>query len=137
MSSGVRFSIVAPSDPLIDGHPSVQLRGFREPRHGAIVRVSNRHEPSWLGHPSHLHERSDRVAEVLEDLMGMHHVEGVVGEVEAVHRTHLELDVVGSSFSGRCSRRLENVLHRFDRCHVRNAARQITGDRGRSTSNVE
>ena len=93
-ASGVRLAAVGAGHPLVQGQPLVQLRQLREPGEGRVVAVAYRDHAARPGDPAHLAQRGDRVADVLQHLVGVHHVEGVVGEVQRVHVADGEVDVV-------------------------------------------
>ncbi len=52
------------------------------PRHGGVVGVPHGYQAAGPGDPAHLAQRSDRVGEVLQHLVGVHDVVGPVGQVE-------------------------------------------------------
>jgi hypothetical protein len=68
----------------VDGEPAVQPRIGGVPGHGRVVGVAGGHDPARRAHPQHLAQRRDGVAEVLEQLVGVHDVEGAVRVVEGV-----------------------------------------------------
>ncbi len=82
--AGVRLGAVAAGDRAVDLEPSGQARALRVPGHGRVVGVAHRDQAARPGHPRHLAERSHRVDEVLQHLVGVHHVERRVREVERV-----------------------------------------------------
>ena len=78
---------------LVERQPLVHDRELRVPDHAAEVAVAGRDEAAGPGDPAHLPQRQDRVAQVLEDLVGEHHVEGVVRVVEGVDVAGREVEV--------------------------------------------
>ena len=61
------------------------------PGERAVVAVAGRDHATRAAHPSHLAQGLHRVGDVLEHLVRMHHVEGVVGQVEGVYVADHEL----------------------------------------------
>ena len=59
--------------------------------------------PSRTQHPEHLAQGSDRVAEVLQDLMGIHQVERSGVELQRVHIAHLEPEIGRAELGLRCA----------------------------------
>ncbi len=80
MASGVRLGLIGMCDLAIEGTPPSQCGQFGIPGHRGVIGIAHRDEASGPAHPSHLPERSRRIREMLEDLMGVHHVEGIVLE---------------------------------------------------------
>ena len=55
---------------------------------------AHRHHPAWTADSHHLAQCLHRVGQVLQHLMGVHHVETVVGQVERVHVARQVVDVL-------------------------------------------
>ena len=73
---------------------SSQRRGGRggAPGDRGVVGVPGGHHTARPAHAPHLPQRRDRIGQVLEDLVGVHDVEGAVVEGERVHVADLEGD---------------------------------------------
>ena len=116
-TSGVGFAAVVAGDRLVVLHPPVELGQTRVPRHGRVVGVTRGDHPVGCTHPAHLAQRSDRVGEMLEHLMRVHHVERRVGDVERVDVTHRELHIGGSVSGDGAPRRVDDVSGAVDADH--------------------
>ena len=133
----VRLAAVAPRDPLVERSPFVQDRELRVPGHAAEVGLADRHQPAGLGDPAHLAQRANRVAQVLEDLVRVDHVEGAVRVVEGVDVAGGEVGV--RPVPGQFPSLLDDLLRGVDTgdMALRNAIGQVRRDRAGTAANVE
>jgi len=73
--------------------PAVERLIGGMPQQRAEVGVAHRHQPARSQHPPDIGQRRHRVAEVLEELVGVDHVERRRREGQVVHVGHLEIDL--------------------------------------------
>ena len=136
-AAGVGLAAVAAGHLLVQRQPVVEDREGRVPDHGAVVRVAGGDQAAGLGDPVHLAQRQDRVAEVLEHLVGVHHAERVIRVVERVDVAGREVEVLaaGRQLPGL----LDDVRRGVDAGHVpvRHVAGQARGDRAGTAADVE
>ena len=95
-STAVGLAADLPGDPFVEGAPLVQFGVVGKPEHGAVVPVASGDDAVGATDPAHLGQRRHRVGQVLEHLVGVHHVERSVGESEVADVADLELDVVAA-----------------------------------------
>ena len=72
--------------------PAVELRQPRPPRERRVVGVARGDHSPGPRHPGHLAQRRDRVGDVLQHLVGVHHVELAVVERQCVNVTDAYVD---------------------------------------------
>ena len=93
VAAGVGLPAVGPGRRLVEGEPPVEPGQPGVPRERRVVAVAHPDHSPGTSHPSHLPQCGDRVGDVLEDLVGVHHVERVVGQVEGMHVRDAHLGV--------------------------------------------
>ena len=69
---------------MVQLHPAVEPLVAGRPDERRVVAVAHRQQPAGAKHAAHLGERGDRVAEVLQHLMGVDDVERAAGGVDGV-----------------------------------------------------
>ena len=138
-ATGVGLAAVGEVDGAVEGHPAIEQRIGRVPGHRAVVAVARGHQPVRSGHARHLAQRGDRIAQVLQDLVGVDHIEGPIGEGQGVGVTDDELDVVDSRGKGVRASRGEHVLDRVqsDDPAGRDSAREVERDMPGPRADVE
>ena len=137
--SGIRFATRSPGESTVQREPLVQFRDLREPGEAGVVAVPYRDQPAGPADPSHLPQRAHRIAEVLQHLMGVHHVETVVVEVECVRVGQHEVDVRQSPVRRLGPRRRQTgvgVLHCGDSTGC-NVFGEVGGDRSGPATDVQ
>jgi hypothetical protein len=92
--AGVRLGPVGGGHLVVELQPAVEARLAGGVGHGGVVGVPHGHDAPGLEDPAHLAQRGHRIDQVLEDLVGVDHVEVAVGIGEGVDVGHLEADVV-------------------------------------------
>ena len=93
MSTGVGVSPIGLGDAVVDLHPLSETGILWPPHKGGVVRVANGKEAVGGEDPTHFFECSYGVTEVLEDLVCVHHIEGVIGVFEGVGVTDGKAEV--------------------------------------------
>ena len=88
---------------------------------------------------SHLDQGCDRVGEVLQDLVGVYHVEGLILELQRLHVGGLELNIARAAFfqhvDGLDDDRRFPI---YSDCRSgRDPRSQVDGDRAGSASNIQ
>ncbi len=139
--AGVRLAAVGARAPLVERHPLVQFGQRRVPGEAVVVAVAGRHDPARPAHPAHLAQRRHRVGDVLEHLVGVHHVEPSVGQAEPVHVGDDELHVVQAAFGhlpGGGPEHVRGGVAGGDPAAVRRDQRsQVGGDGARTAADVQ
>ena len=100
MASGVRLTTVGAGHRAIHLQPAVDGRVVGMVRHGPVVGVAHRDVAARSQHPSRLAEGRHRVGEMLEQLVGVHHVETRRRERQRVHVGQFEAKVVEALLGG-------------------------------------
>ena len=139
MPSRVRLPADRPGHGPVQRQPLGHLRLLGVPEEPAVVSVPRRDQPAGSAHPAHLPQRRDRVGQVLEHLVRVHHVERAVREVQVVHVPGVEPDVVQPSPLRLLPGLRQHVGGRVDGGHVPagHPGRQVRGDRARAAAHVE
>jgi hypothetical protein len=137
VAPGVRFSAVRPCHRPVGRQPLVETDVERRPRERGVVGVPGGYDATRPAHPPHLAERGDGVGEMLQHLVGVHHVEAVVLIGERVHVARLEAHAVHTVRLP--ARHVDHVVAPVDpddgaRSHPPG---QIDRDRARTASDVE
>ncbi len=88
--SGVPVGPVHPGQGAVGGDGPGHLGILGKVPEAGVVAVPCRHQPTGPAHPAHLHQGGHRVADVLEHLVGVDHVEGPVVEAEVEDAPLLE-----------------------------------------------
>ena len=138
-TSRIGFAVVAAGDRLVELHPPIELGNVRVPRHCRVVGVAHRDHAIRGAHAAHLTQRGDRIAEVLEHLVGVHDVEGRVGQVEVVHVADLEPGVRRSGLVCRATSVVDDVVRPVDAEHGARCdpCRELERDGSRAAPDVE
>ena len=136
-ASGVGFGAVAVRDGPVDRQPTVEPRVGRIPGHRRVVGVAGGDDPLGAGAAPPLPQGGDGVGEVLEDLVGVHDVEGAVRVVEAVDVPDGEGGVVDGGRVGPGL--LQRLGHGFDPEHPAGGdpSRDVNSDRSGTAADVE
>ncbi len=87
---GVGLGAVLARHGAVELEPAREQRIERRPGEAGVVAVAHRDQAARPGDAAHLAQRGHRVREVLEHLMGVHHVEGGVREAQAIDVPGLE-----------------------------------------------
>jgi hypothetical protein len=122
-----------PGHPQVQSKPGIELGQLRVPGERTVVRVADGHDPARLGDPAHLPQRLDRIGDVLQHLVRVHHVEGAVRVGQRVHVSGLEPDV------RRCTRagQRQHLRQWLDRRHLAHPPGQVRGDRRRPAPDIK
>ena len=139
--TGVGLGPVGPGDLVVEVQPPVEQRVVGGPHEGAVVALAHRHQAAGGQHPPHLAQGGHRVVEVLQDLVGVDHVERAVGRIEGVDvadgQGHGGLvdagTVAGLEGGGHHLRRGVDADHRAG-CHP---CGQVEGDGSGPAADVE
>jgi hypothetical protein len=133
----VRLAAVAAGDRGVEGAPLVQDRELGIPGHPAEVGVPDRDETAGPGDPAHLAQRPHRVAQVLQDLVGVHDVEAAVRIVQGVDVAGGEAEVRPAA--ARRTGLLDDLRRRVDAGHLplRHPVGQARGDRAGTAADIE
>ena len=140
VAAGVGLAAVGLGDRAVHLEPPVELGRRRVPAHRPVDGVARGHHAVGPAHPPHLAQRGDRIGQVLEHLVGVHHVERVVGVVEGVHVAGRPARGSSTPASrGRRSRRVDGVGGGVDADHPpgRHPLGQVDRDRARAAPDVE
>src|SRR5580700_5410867 len=135
----VRLAADGARHALIEGSPLLQFGVFGEPEHAPVVAVPSGDDATSATDPSHLRQRAFRIDHVLQDLVGVDHVERAVIEAELRDVAHLEGDVALSPARGFDASLGQHAGRSVDPDDLALAhpARQTDGDRPRSAADVE
>jgi hypothetical protein len=139
VAGGVGFGPVAPRDRPVDLLPAVQPRVGRVPGHRGVVRVPGGDDPVRAADPQHLAQGRDRIAEVLQDLVGVHDVERAVRGVDGVDVAGAEADRVESGGRGQGAGRVERFGSPVERDHPagRHSRGHVDADGARPATDVQ
>ena len=99
--------------PWYSSQPASSRGVGRRPGERGVVAVAHREEPARAQHPAHLAQRGDRVAEVLEHLVGVDDVERPSSAGERVHVAERERDVADAAV-GPVVGLVDHVARRVD-----------------------
>ena len=136
---GIRLGPVAVRDLAVEAKPGVQLGNPWPPGESGVVAVARGHDPVGLAHPAHLAQRCYWIAEVLQDLVGVHDVEAVRLVWDRIGVAHPEAGVGHLGPRGRGGRFLDDRIGPVQTDHgtVRHVASQVDGDGAWSTPDVQ
>ena len=81
-ASGVRLALVAACDRTVQLEPAGEQRVERRPRKARVVAVTRGEDTTRPQHATHLGQRPHRVAQVLQELVRVHHVERSVWKLQ-------------------------------------------------------
>jgi len=139
LPAGVTLGAIGQGGGPIGLQASFELGASRKEGHGRVITVTHRHHSARPAHPFHLDQCRHRVPDVLEDLVGMHDVEGPVLVVEVEEVTHLKGQSRGPLFDGRPARFFDHLDRSVESHHParRQKSGQVAGDRPRSAPHVE
>ena len=123
----------------VELEPAREAGVRRRPGHRLVVRVPRRDEATWAGHPCHLPEQAHRVADVLQDLVGVDDVEGVVSEGQRHGVRHLEAGPDVTRVDRRLPRQPHDRLRGVDADDLAGGdpLREVERDRARTAPDVE
>jgi hypothetical protein len=93
-AAGVGLGAVPAGDPLVELHPLVELGNGGIPAHAVEIRVADGNDAAGPGHPPHFPQRLHRIGQVLQDLVGVDHIEGVVLEIKVINVARYKLNVL-------------------------------------------
>ena len=137
VTAGVGLPAVRSCCRLVELQPPVEAGQPGIPRERRVVAVAHGHHSPGPGHPRHLAQCGHRVRHVLQHLVGVGHVDVVVGQVE-------RMDVTDSHLGVRDALTLElgpsqrgSLLGGLDRHDLAHQSREIGGDRARPGAHVE
>jgi hypothetical protein len=136
-TTGGGITTAVTNHPQLQVQPAVEDEILRVPDRRGVVAVASGDDPSRPTSPPQLHQRGDRVTEVLKQLMGVDNVEDAIGDGQPVGVTDAELDV-GDALS-LATRRLDHLGGTVDTNHSpgRHPAREVDRDRSRAAADVE
>ncbi len=137
VTAGVGLAAVRSCCRLVELQPPVEAGQPGIPRERRVVAVAHGHHSPGPGHPRHLAQCGHRVRHVLQHLVGVRHVDLVVGQVERVDVADPHLGVrdaltleLGPGQRGR-------LLGGLDRHHLAHQTCEIRCDRARPGAHVE
>lgn len=138
-AAGIRLAPVGTGGALVQDEPLVEFRYGRKPGECGVVAVAGGHHPTGPADPAELAQRADRMGQMLQHLVGVHHVEGVVGQVEGIRVGDPEVDAVltggGRLLAGQADHFLGDV-HGGD-LPGRHSAGEVDRDGAGSAADVE
>jgi hypothetical protein len=114
MSAGVWLSSVGLRNLAVDTKPFVQAGVGRRPGEGSVITVADSDNTSGFTDPAHLPTGGHRVGQVLEHLVGVDHVEAIVGEVQLVHVAQVKAGIGGVGAVRRLSDDLAGAVDAYD-----------------------
>ena len=135
----VRLAAERPGHVPVQRLPFGQPGVVGEPEETAVVAVARGDQAAGPAHPPHLGQRRDRIGQVLQYLVRVHHVERSVGEAQVVDVPDLEPDVGLPPPVRLLPGQRQHVAGRVDAGHlaVRHPGGQVDGDRARAAADVE
>ena len=135
----VRLAAERPGHVPVQRLPFGQPGVVGEPEETAVVPVARGDQPPGPAHPPHLGQRRDRVGQVLQHLVRVHHVERMVLVAQGVHVPDLEPDVGLTPPVRLLPRQRQHIAGRVDPGHlaVRDPGGQVRGDRAGAAAHVE
>jgi hypothetical protein len=119
--------------------PPIEARIARPVGDGPPVHIADGGESAGTKYAEYLAQRRVALAEMLEDLMRVHHIEGGVAEWQCVDAALMERDIRQAASRGVTSRVLERVVRHIeaDRFARRHALGQPACDAARAAADVQ
>ena len=139
MSAGVSVGAIGASDLMVELHPSVQPMVGREPFEGTVIAIAHGEQSAFAQYPSHLKERVDWSAQVLEHLVRVDDVEDALPVSKVVNVADDEADVARARRRCLSARDVDDRLRDIHpRDHPRrDESRQVDGDRPGAAAHVQ
>ena len=139
MAPGARLAAGTARHGSVQRLPLGEAVCRRVPTHGSVVPVAHGDDPAGPADTTHLDERTDRVGEMLEDLVGVDDVEGPVAEAERVDVTDLEAQVPPLGGFGKRPGLFEHLGRgvEADDMAVWDASGEADGDGPRAAADIE
>lgn len=137
--SGIRLGPVVARDRGVDLAPPLEPLLVRRPGERPVVTVASSQDPAGSSETGHGGHRPDRVAPVLEDLVGMDDVEAPTLEPGISKVASAERDVAHTHLDGMCRSGRDGGFGDVyaEDCPRRHRPGQVRGEGARATSDVE
>jgi len=136
--AGVRIRAVALGDANVHAQPGVEPRVVGKPSERAVVAVAHGDDACRRADAAHLAQRAHWLGQVLQDLMGMHDIEGRIIKRELVYvaRDHAHRGLALRQRLTRFGEHGFGAIQSHDRA-VRNVTREVERQRARAAADVE